>query len=209
MVINFGLYAACFLSLYVLSSNLPVGRRMAASFGVEFPDSIVDGLIEVFRSRGGLVSEVMPLQVAPNRFDVAQLRSGFRQPFDREPVSTLGEGGTRRLAGVDRAIVENEHDWRERDPELRAIAPINLFQESKEVRASFGPAGAHDELATRPVEHPAHRPFGALARRWDAQVGPFLGPDVREIGRGESFGLIAEQQHDVARLSLHFEQLSA
>jgi hypothetical protein len=42
---------------------------MAASFGVEFPDSIVDGLIEVFRSRGGLVSEVMPLQVAPDRFD--------------------------------------------------------------------------------------------------------------------------------------------
>src|SRR5215211_986394 len=61
----------------------------------------------------------------------------------------------------------------------------------------------------RPVEHPEPRYLGALARRWNAQVGPFLGPDVRQIGMGERFGLVREQKHDVARLGLGFEQLSA
>ena len=73
----------------------------------------------------------------------------------------------------------------------------------------FCPAGVNNELATRPVEHAEHRHFGALARRWNAQVGPFLGPDMRQIGMGEGFGLVAEQEHDVARLGLGFEQLSA
>src|SRR5215210_6921886 len=100
---------------------------MAASFGVEFPDSIVDGLIEVFRSRGGLVSEVMPLQVAPEHLDIVQLRSVFRQPFDREPVGTLGERGAARLAGVDRTVVEDQNEGLDRDPELGTIAPINLL----------------------------------------------------------------------------------
>src|SRR4051812_19264330 len=193
----------------VLSSNSPVGQRMAASFRVEFPDSIVDGLIEVFRSRGGLVSEVMPLQVAPDRFDVVQLRSVFRQPLDPEPVGALGERCAGRLAGVDRAVIQDEHEGLDRDPELGPIAPVDLLQESDEVRASFGPAGAHDERAPRPVEHAEHRHFGALARGRNAQVGPFLGPDMRQIGMGEGFGLVAEQEHDVARLGLCLEQLSA
>ena len=34
---------------------------------------IVDGLIEVFRSGEGLVSEVMALQVAPEHLDIVQL----------------------------------------------------------------------------------------------------------------------------------------
>jgi hypothetical protein len=106
---------------------------MAASFGVEFPDSIVDGLIEVFRSRGGLVSEVMPLQVAPEHLDIVQLRSVFRQPLDREPVGTRGEGGPGRLAGVDRTVVEDQNEGLDRNPELGTIAPINLLQESDEV----------------------------------------------------------------------------
>src|SRR3954470_3850213 len=107
-----------------LSSNSVVGPRMAASFGIEFPDGIVDGLIEVLRSGERLVSEVMPLQVAPENLDIVQLRGVFRQPLDREPVGTRGEGGARRLAGVDRAVVEDEHDRLEHHPELGPIAPI-------------------------------------------------------------------------------------
>src|SRR6185503_12949347 len=94
-------------------------------------------------------------------------------------------------------------------PELGTLAPINRLQQSKEVRASFGPAGAHDELATSSIEHAEHRYFGALARGRNAQVGPLLGPDVRQIRMGERFGLVREQKHDVARLSLGREQLSA
>src|SRR5215212_3927643 len=61
----------------------------------------------------------------------------------------------------------------------------------------------------RPVEHPEHRYLGALARCRTAQVGPFLGPDMRQIRVGEGFGLVREQKHDVTRLGLGFEQLSA
>src|SRR5215210_4644459 len=61
----------------------------------------------------------------------------------------------------------------------------------------------------RPVEHSEHRYLGALARRWNAQIGPFLGPDMRQVRMGERFGLVAEQEHDVTRLGLRFEQLSA
>src|SRR5215210_5964916 len=115
---------------FELSSNSVVGQRMAASFGIEFPDGIVDGLIEVFRSSEGLVSEVMPLQVAPENLDVVQLRSIFRQPLDREPVSALGERRAGHLTGVDGAVVEHKHDRLEHAAELGTIAPINPLQES-------------------------------------------------------------------------------
>ncbi len=67
---------------------------MAASFGVELDDGLLDGAIKVIRAGEGLVSEVMPLQVAPDPFNVVQLRGVFRQPRDREPVGALGEGRT-------------------------------------------------------------------------------------------------------------------
>src|SRR5215207_3004096 len=54
-----------------------------------------------------------------------------------------------------------------------------------------------------------HRYFGALARRRNAQIGPFLGPDVRQVRMSERFGLVREQKHDVARLGLSLEQLPA
>src|SRR4051812_22791679 len=193
----------------VLSSNSVVGQRTAVSLGVELSNRFVDGAVEVIRTVERLMSEVMPLQVAPETLDVVQLRSIFRQPLDGEPVGALGERGAACLAGVDRAVVEHKHDGLERDPELGTIAPVDLLQESDEVRAALGPAGAHDELAPRPVEHAEHRHFGALARGRNAQVGPFLGPDMRQIGMGEGFGLVAEQEHDVARLGLCLEQLSA
>ena len=67
----------------------------------------------------------------------------------------------------------------------------------------------NDELAPGPVEPPEHGHFRRLARGRNAQIGPFLGPDVRQIGMGERFGLVAEQKHDVARLGLGLEPLSA
>src|SRR4051812_36383937 len=192
-----------------LSSSSVVGQRMAVSLGVERSNRFVDGAVEVIRAGERLMSEVMPLQVAPETLDIVQLRSIFRQPLDGEPVGARGERGAACLAGVDRAVVEDEHEGLEHHPELGAIAPLNLHQESDEVRASFGPAGAPDELAPRPIEHAEHRHFGALARRWDAQVGPLLRPDVRQVRVGEGFGLVTKEQHNVPRLGLGFEQLSA
>src|SRR4051794_16486241 len=193
----------------VLSSNSVVGQRMAVSFGIEFHHGVLDGAVEVLRSREGLMGEVMPLQVGPETLDVVQLRSIVRQPLDPEPVGARGERGAACLAGVDRAVVQDEHEGLDRDAELGTIAPVDLLQESDEVRASFGPAGVHNELALRPVEHPEHRHFRRLARRRNAQIGPSLGPDVRQVRMGERFGLVPEEQHDVTGLSLRFEQLSA
>src|SRR4051812_2296985 len=193
----------------VLSSNSVVGQRTAVSLGVELSNRFVDGAVEVIRTVERLMSEVMPLQVAPETLDVVQLRSIFRQPLDGEPVGALGERGAACLAGVDRAVVEDQNEGLDRNSELGPIAPVDLLQESDEVRASFGPAGVNNELAMRPVEHPEHGHFGALARGRNAQVGPFLGPDMRQIGMGEGFGLVPEQEHDVARLGLCLEQLSA
>src|SRR3954447_8667977 len=174
----------------ILSSSSMVGQQMAVSFGIKLDDSLVNGAVEVIRAGEGLMSEVMPLQVAPDPFNIVQLRGVFRQPLDREPVGARREGSAACLTRVDRAVVEDKHDGLEHYPELGTVAPINLLQQSNEVRASFGPAGAHDELATSPIEHAEHRYFGALARGRNAQVGPLLGPDVRQIRMGERFGLV-------------------
>src|SRR3954470_12682682 len=96
-----------------------------------------------------------------------------------------GESGAGRLAGVDRTVVEDQNEGLDRNPELGAIAPVDLLQESDEVRASFGSAGVNDEVAPGPVEHAEHRHFGALARDRNAQVGPSLGPDVCQVRVGE------------------------
>jgi moderate conductance mechanosensitive channel len=76
-----------------LSSSSMVGQQMAVSFGIKLDDSLVNGAVEVIRAGERLMGEVMPLQVAPDPFDVVQLRGVFRQPLDREPVGTLREGG--------------------------------------------------------------------------------------------------------------------
>src|SRR3954447_13226671 len=106
---------------------------MAVSLGVELSNRFVDGAVEVIRAGEGGMSEVMSLQVAPETLDVVQLRSIFRQPLDREPVGARGERGAACLAGVDRAVVEDEHNRRDRNPELGPIAPVDLLQESDKV----------------------------------------------------------------------------
>ncbi len=62
---------------------------MAMSFAIEHPDRLVDGIIEVVWTRESLVSKMMLLQIAPELFDVVELRRVFRQPLDREPGRPL------------------------------------------------------------------------------------------------------------------------
>src|SRR4051812_40855151 len=69
-----------------LSSGSVVGQRMAVSFGIKLHDGLVNGAVEVIRTGERLMSEVMPLQVAPDPFDVVQLWGVRWQPLDREPV---------------------------------------------------------------------------------------------------------------------------
>src|SRR5215212_697267 len=107
---------------------------------------------------------------------------------------------------MDRAVVEDQNEGPGREHELGSIEPIDLLQESDKVRASFGPAGVYDQVATRPVEPPEHCPFRPLARCRNAQIGPFLRPDMRQVRMSERFGRVREQKHDIARLGLSLEQ---
>src|SRR3954449_8800761 len=130
-------------------SELPGVREdgMSGRNGSESPEPLAGrlgapaGAVEIVRSGERLMSEVMPLEVAPDPFNVVELRGVFRQPLDGEPVCALGERGAACLAGVDRAVVQDEHEGLDRDAELGTIAMVDLLQKRDEVRASFGPAG--------------------------------------------------------------------
>jgi hypothetical protein len=114
---------------------------MTVALCVECGDRVVDGAVEVLGAGEGLLGQMMLLQIAPEGLDVVQLRGVFRQPFDGEPVRPLGEGGARRLAGVDRTVIEHEDDGPHRLAWPRSPAPVDLRQEGEEVRAALAPAG--------------------------------------------------------------------
>src|SRR3712207_305032 len=99
---------------------------MPASFAIERHDGLVDGSIQVFGSREGLMSKMMTLQVAPEFFDVVELWSIFRQPLDPEPVRPLLERGARQLAGQDRAVVHDQANRFDRGAGHRTIAAGQL-----------------------------------------------------------------------------------
>jgi hypothetical protein len=56
------------------------------------------------------------------------------------------------FAGVDRAIVQNQHHRLGGLAGLGAIEPIQLLEMSDEVATSFGRAGVDDELACDVIE---------------------------------------------------------
>src|SRR3954468_10404717 len=127
--------------------------------------------------------------------------------------STVSQGArsaraARRLAGVDRAVVEDEHDRFLRTAGHRAILPVDLIQKRDEVEAALGAAGLNDKLAGGPIEHTEHRHLGGLPGRGNAQIRALLGPGMGQIGMGERLRLIPEQEHDIARLSLRLQQLA-
>src|SRR4051794_40514058 len=177
---------------------------MAVSFGIEFHDGFMDGAVEAIRAGEGLVSEMMPLEVAPENLDVVQLRSIFRQPLDREPVGALGEGRTRHLAGVDRAVVEDEHDRRDRNPER-------------------GPIANFRRRPARSTAFPSWRPFRVWRGRRHAIIGALIAgecdPDalLRLVQRGVKAppeklraaltGRITERHRFLLRL--HMRQIDA
>ena len=80
----------------------------------------MDGLVERGDVCEGLVGEIVGLKIVPDRLDVVEFGSIFRQPLDGEPVCAGGQSGKRALAGVDRAIVLDQHDRLGLSPGLRS-----------------------------------------------------------------------------------------
>ena len=117
----------------LLSSASVIGQRMPISSAIELHDGLVDGLIQVFHSRESLVGKVMTLQVAPEFFNVVELRGVFRKPLDPEPVRPPLERRACQLAGVDRAVVEDQPNRLDRHAGHGTITAVDLLQKSDEV----------------------------------------------------------------------------
>ena len=169
----------------------------------------MDGLVEGGEVCEGLVGEVMGLKIAPDRLDFVEFRGVFRQPFDGEPVGALGERRQRRLAEMDRAIVEHENDRLGLSPGLRSEETVELLQMGDEIAAALGRAGVDDELARDVIERPHDRHLLGLPRRRHTQVRPRLRPGAGEIGMGQRLALIAVEKNDVSGLGLLLAQLQA
>ena len=69
----------------------------------------MDGMIEIIGIGESLMSEMMLFQIAPERFDIVELGSVFRQPSIVSQDARAAKAA-RGLARVDRAVVEHEHD---------------------------------------------------------------------------------------------------
>jgi len=169
----------------------------------------MDFPVEVVGVGEGLVSEVMGFEVAPDRLDVVEFGRVFGQPLHGQPVRPGGESGERALAGVDRAIVLDEHDRLHLASGLRSIEMIDLFEMIDEVAAALGRAGVHDEPAREVIEGPQDRDLFGLSRRGHAQVRPRLRPGAGEIGVGQRLALVAVEKDNVAGFGLLFAKLKA
>jgi hypothetical protein len=145
----------------------------------------------------GLKGEEVAFQIAPGSLDVVEFRGVFRQPFDGQPIAR-GKRGPRGLADMDRAIVENKDDGLVGPARTWAIDRVEAAEEGDEVAAALGGAGIDDQLMSGAVESANHRPLLGLPRRLDPQIAAAFGPGPGEIGVGERFRFVAEQQGDIA-----------
>lgn len=141
----------------------------------------MDGLVKGVGIVEGLVGEVMRLEIAPDDFDVIQLWRIFGKPLDGEPMSAGGERCLGEFAGVDWAVILDEHDRLGGLSRRGTVEPIKLFEMGDEVATALGSAGMHDELAGRVIERAQHRDLLRLSRRGNAQVRPRLCPDASQV----------------------------
>ena len=190
-----------------LSRDSLVFQRIAISLHVQVGDSAVDGGIEGFGVGEGLVGEVMGFEVMPDDFDVIEFGGIFRQPLDGEPVGARRERRHRRLADMDRAVVENDDDGLDRHADLGAAQKIEGVQQRDEIGAALGAGGGDDELAARPIERAHHGDLPGLSGRRHAKVGPTLCPGASEIGMRQRLALVGEQENDIAGRGLRLAQL--
>jgi hypothetical protein len=169
----------------------------------------VDRLVECVSVGEGLMGEMMRLEVAPDGLDVVQFRGVFGQPLDGDPMCAGGECRERELAGVDRAVVLDQHDRREGLSGPGAIEQVELLEMSDEIAAALGRAGVDDEFADRVIERAQQRDLLCLSRCGDTQVRACLRPGTGEVGMRQRLALIAIEQNDVAGFGLLLAQLQA
>src|SRR5712691_40594 len=168
----------------------------------------MDGAVEMIDIGEGLMREEVAFQIAPGSLDVVEFRGVFRQPFDGQPIARR-KRGARGLADMDRAMVENKDNGLVWPAWAWAIDRVEAAEEGDKVAAALGGAGIDDQLMSGAIERADHRPLLGLPWRLDAQVAAAFGPGASEIGMGERFRLVAEQQGDIAGFGLLLQQAQA
>src|SRR5208283_5951357 len=111
-----------------LSRDSLFGQRKSDAFGVQRADGLVDCPVEGANVNKGLMRQMMRLEVAPDDFDVVQLRRIFGQTLDGEPMRAGGQRGQGELAGVDWTVVLDEHHGLDGLAGLGAIEPVQLLE---------------------------------------------------------------------------------
>ena len=123
----------------------------------------------------------------------------------REPGSRgerLGAGP----AGVDRAVIEHQHHGPARPRRLWPVVAVEAGEKISEVARALGSTGDHDEFAAGMIEYAQQSPPPGLPGRLDPQISAALGPAMSQIGMGQSFKLVAEQEADVASRGLLLQE---
>src|SRR5919205_17915 len=105
---------------------------VGGTLAVHVSDALPDGCFEMIGIDEGPVGEMVTLQVAPGAFDVIEFGRIAWQPLDGEPRA-LRQGLAGEVTGVDRTVVEDEHQRPLGTAGLRAIATVDLVEEGEEV----------------------------------------------------------------------------
>lgn len=185
-----------------LSSDSLIVTQMACPFDVE----LVDGGIELVDGAESLMGKEVTFEIAPGSLDIVEFGGVFGQPLDGQPRARV-ECGARELAGVDRSVVEHQHDRLSCLSRSWPVERVEPFQEADEIGATLGVAAMHDQPAGSMIERADERQLASLARCRHAQISTSLGPGVRQIRMRQRLGFVLEQQDDVARFGLTFQEL--
>jgi hypothetical protein len=189
-----------------LSRDSLFDQRTDVSLSVQGDNRGVNGPVEVVGVGEGLVGEMVGFEIAPDGFDVVEFGRVLGQPFDGEPMGAGGKRGDAGLAHVDRAVVEHDDDWPDRQAWPRAIKAVEPPQQRNEIGAALGFAGMHDEPASGVVERPDHCHLLGLAGRRHTQIGATLSPGSGQVRMRQRLALVGEQEHDIAGLRLRLAQ---
>ena len=110
---------------------------------------------------------------------------------------------------MDGTVIEHQDDRFVLPSRAWPVDRVEAAEEGDEIAAALGGAGIDDQLAGGAIKSADHRPLARLPRRLDAQIAAAFGPGAGEIGMGEGFRFVAEQQGDIAGLGLLPQQAQA
>jgi len=96
-------------------------------------------------------------------------------------MGARGQGCARELAGVNGAIVLDQHDRREAAPRLGAEEPVQLFEMRDEIAAALDLGRVDDELTGPVVEGAEHRDLLGLARRRKPETASRLRGRIEKV----------------------------